>query len=103
MIWVFLEWNLKIILSYLKSGPSTLLNCNFREKMIIPRFGTENALFGYFWAEIYKQYLPYLKLAPSNLSIRKILEKKAKMTKFRTKRALFGYFWARILQNFCHI
>ena len=76
MIWVFLEWNLKIILSYLKSGPSTLLNCKFREKMIIPRFGTENALFGYFWAEIYKQYLPYLKLAPSNLSIRKILEKK---------------------------
>ena len=48
MIWVFLEWNLKIILSYLKSGPSTLLNCSFHEKMIIPRFGTENALFGYF-------------------------------------------------------
>ena len=31
------------------------------------KFGTKNALFGYFWARIFK-ILSYLKLAPSNLS-----------------------------------
>ena len=47
----------------------------------MPKFGTKNALFGYFWADIWKQHLSYLKLTPSNLSICKILEKKPKMTK----------------------
>ena len=48
------------------------------------KFGTKNALFGYFWARILKKLLPYLKSAPSNLSSCKISRKK-KMPKFGTK------------------
>ena len=36
--------------------------------MKMPRFGTENPLFGYFWAGNLKKLLLYLKSAPSNLS-----------------------------------
>ena len=32
------------------------LIAKFREKMKIPKFGTKNALFGYFWARIIKDY-----------------------------------------------
>ena len=46
LICVVLGWNLKTTLLYLKSALST--------KML--RFGTKKALFGYFWAGIWKQY-----------------------------------------------
>ena len=32
------------------------LNAKFREKMTMPKFGTKNALFGYFWTRIFKNY-----------------------------------------------
>ena len=68
------------------------LAAKFPEKMKVPEFGTQNALFGYFWARIsklwnqkyliwvflgknLKKLLSYLKLAPSNLSNCKILQK----------------------------
>ena len=76
------------------------------------KFGTRNALFGYFWPkmpyldifglESKKKRLSYSKSAPLNLSNCKILWK-MKMPKFETKSALFGYFWARILKNYRHI
>ena len=48
----------------------------FRTKnSLIWVFLTQNALFGYFWAEFKKKLLSYLKLAPSNLSDYKILRK----------------------------
>ena len=43
------------------------VNAKFREKKM-PKFGIKNALFGYFWARIFKKILSYLKSAPSNLS-----------------------------------
>ena len=65
-IWVFLTkhalfgyfWPriLKIILSYLKSGPSNLSNYKILRKKITPKSETKNALFGYFWARILKNY-----------------------------------------------
>ena len=57
---------------------------------------TKNILSGYFWARFLKKLLPYLKSAPSNLSICKISRKKQKMPKFGTKNVVFEYFGARI-------
>ena len=64
----------------------------------MPKFGSKNALFGYFWARILKKLLSDLKSAPLNLSKCKICEK-IKMPKFGSKNALFGYFWARTLKK----
>ena len=44
----------------------------------MPKFGTKNAFFGYFWAGILKKLLSYLKSASSHLSICKIPRKKQK-------------------------
>ena len=43
--------------------------------MNMPKFGTKNALFGYFWARIFIKLLSYLKSAPSNLYNCKILQR----------------------------
>ena len=32
------------------------LNAKFREKMKMPKFGTKNVLFGYFWTRIFKNF-----------------------------------------------
>ena len=48
----------------------------FCKKTKMPKFGTKNTLSVYFWARILKKLLSDLKLAPSNLSICKILRKK---------------------------
>ena len=56
-------------MSYLKSAPSNLSNWkNFVKEKKLSKFGTENALFGYFWAGILKKVLTYLKSTPSQLS-----------------------------------
>ena len=45
---------LKKLLSYLKSAPLKLFNCKILQKnQKIPKFGTKNALFGYFLARIF--------------------------------------------------
>ena len=52
--------NFEKLMSYLKSAPSNLSHCKFdakvRKKIKLPKFGTKNALFGYFWARILKSY-----------------------------------------------
>ena len=55
---LFLGWNLKIILSYLKSALLNLtkFNAKFREKIKTPKFQTKNGLFEHFWARIFKNY-----------------------------------------------
>ena len=67
----------------------------FCEKMKMPKFGTKNAFFGYFWARILKKLLYYRKSAPLNCLIAKF-PGKAKIPTFGTKNALFGYFWTKI-------
>ena len=51
------------------------LIAKFCEESKMPKFGTKNALFEYFWARIKKKLLSYLKSAPSNESICKISRK----------------------------
>ena len=53
------------------------------------KFGTKNALFGYFWARILKNYFHISNQHPQICLIAKFLEK-VKMPKFGTKNALFG-------------
>ena len=99
-------------MSYLKSAPSNLSNCKFFEETKMPKFGTKNAIFGYFWPrmpyltifgqDFYKNYCQIWNQHPWICLIAKYREI-MKMPKFGTKSALFGYFWARILKNYCHI
>ena len=70
--------------------------------MKMPKSGTKNALYEYFWARILKKLLSYLKSAPTNVSICKI-SRKMKIPKFRTKMEWFMYFWAGTLKEYCHI
>ena len=51
-----------------------------------PKFGTNNALFEYFLAEIFKKILSYLKSATPNFPNYKMLQK-TKMYKFGIKNA----------------
>ena len=53
-IWVFLGWNLKMILSYLKSAPLIMSNSRINEIRKMPKFGTKNVLITYFWAKHFK-------------------------------------------------
>ena len=53
---VFLGWNLKTIMSYMKPAPSNFSNCKVLLKTKMPKFGPKNALFGYFWDKIIKGY-----------------------------------------------
>ena len=62
-------------------------NAKFREKMKMPNFGTENALFRYIWARILKNYFYIWNQHP-----RIWLNAKMKIPKFGVKNALYGYF-----------
>ena len=68
----------------------------------MPKFGTKNALFGYFLAEILKSFCRILNQHHQVCKISKFFEE-TKMPKFGTKNALFSYIWARILKSFCCI
>ena len=57
----------------------------------MPKFGTKNTLFRYFWARILKSYCHISNQHPEICQIAKFPEK-TKITKFGTKNALFGYF-----------
>ena len=93
-------------------------------KKRMPKFGTKNALLGYFSTGIRKKYchiwnqrpwiclvttfgakLKILKFGTksnSHLGIWKLREK-IKMFKFWTQNTSIGYFWVRISKNCCHI
>ena len=70
----------KKLLQYLKSALSNLSNWKFFEKTKMSKFGTKNALFGFFLSQNFIK-LSYLKSAPSNciISGKKILNLGAKM------------------------
>ena len=88
LICVVLGWNLKTTLLYLKSALST--------KML--RFGTKKALFGYFWAGIWKQYC-HIWDHHSRICVIAKFCGKIKMSTFGVKNVLFFYFWAGILKK----
>ena len=68
------------------------------------KFGTKNALFGHFWASIFKNLVKF-EISTFQFVYLQNFARKTKMPKFETKNALFllGYFWARILKNYCDI
>ena len=106
-------------MSYFKSAPANRSNFKILWKKLA-KFWTKNALFGYFWARIFKRYcriwnrtLIFVKFNkiyknclnchhPQTCLIAKFC-KKTKMPKFVTKKALFGSFCDRTLKNYCHI
>ena len=99
---LFLGWNLKELLSYLKSAPSNLPDCKLREKTKMSTFETKNVWFRYFWARIWKKYYHIWNLHPWICLIAKCREIMT-MPKTDTKNALFGYFWDKIFKNYCRI
>ena len=111
LIFVFLGWNLKIILSYLISALSNLCKINFLEKQKYLNLGSkmpnlhifdQRNLFLCYWARILKNDCHIWNQHPRICLIAKFCEK-TKMSKFGTKSALFGYFWGSILENYCLI
>ena len=57
VIWVFLGKNvLKNYCHIWNQHPQICLFAKFHEKTKMPKFGTKNAWFMYFWARIWKQY-----------------------------------------------
>ena len=56
-----------------------LPSCKICEKMKMPKFGTQNALFGYFWARISKSYFYISNQHPRVCLIAKFREKNAKI------------------------
>ena len=75
----------------------------FCEETKMPKFGTKNALFGYFWARTLKKN--YCKIWHQHLQICLFAKsyEKTKVPKFGTKNAWFMYFWAGIWKQYCHI
>ena len=56
-IWVFFgQIFLKKYCHILNQHPQIDLIAKFREIIEMDKFGTKNALFGYFWARIFKNY-----------------------------------------------
>ena len=103
LIWVFLGNNYKGNCSHIwNQHPRFCLIVKFCEKTKIPKFGTKNVLFGYFWARILKNYCQIWNQHYQICQTVRFCEK-TKMAIFGTKNALFGYFWARILKKYCHI
>ena len=74
MISVFLGWNLKTILSYLKSAPSNLSNCKVSHKKKCLSFGPKMPDLGIVDWNL-KTIFSYLKSPPSNLSDCKVFRK----------------------------
>ena len=104
LIWMFLGWNSKTILSHWKSAPLNLSNCQISWNNETHKFGPKNALFGYFWPKMsylgtfrqlgwnfWKKYCHIWNQHPQICLIAKIFEK-MKMPKFGTSNALFRYF-----------
>ena len=76
LIWVLLDWKLKIILLYLKSVPSNLSNCkNLSKKQKCLNLGSKMYYLGILGTN-FEKHLSCLKSAPSNFSYCKVLCKK---------------------------
>lgn len=74
-------------------------NDKFQEKNF--KSGTKEALFRYFWADIWKKLLLYLKSAPSKLSIPSFVQNKKLL--IWEQKCLIWVFLTRNFENSCHI
>ena len=96
LILEILGYNFKKLLSYLKSVTNPVRK--FCEKTKLHKFGTKNALFGYFCTGVLKSYCHIWDEHPQICLTAKFFEK-TKMPKFGTINALVEYFWAKILRT----
>ena len=90
LIWVFLGFNLKVILSYLNQHLRIFLISNFGEKT---KFIWD------FLGQNFKKLLSYLKLAPSILPTCKISRKKRKCLNLGPKMNQLGVFGTEFKNN----
>ena len=74
----------------MKSAPSNLSNCKISQK-IKSKFGTKNALFGYFWTRIWKSYCRVWNQQPRICLIAKFC-KKQKLLNLGQKKPYLGTF-----------
>ena len=96
---VLLGWNLKIILSYLKSAPWNLSDCKISwKKTKMLKLGTKNALFGYFWTGIWKKHCHISNQRPWICLVAKF-SAKIIIFKFGTKNARSGTFGVEFENN----
>ena len=94
--WVFSGDNFKNTIVILEISPTQFcLFPKFDQKTEMPRFRTRIGWFGYFVAEIWKQYCLVRNQHPHISLIAKFL-RKTKMRKFAIKNPLFGYFWPKM-------
>ena len=82
--------------------PQILVMRKVCEKTKIPKLGSKNALFWYFWGRTLKSYSHIWNRHRWIRIIAKFCEE-TKMPKVGTKNALFGYFWTGIWKQYCHI
>ena len=68
----------------------------------MPKFGTKNALFGYFRTEIWWSHCHIWNQRSRIWLIAKFCEN-TRRWRFGTKNALFRYFWSGIWKQHCHI
>ena len=66
---------MKRISSYLKSTPSNLSNCKILVKTKMSKFGTKNALFGYFWLEFEKNIVIFEISSPEFVKLQNFVKK----------------------------
>ena len=132
LIWIFLGLNFKKLLLCLKPVLSNLskskvfckkkffklpqlaaLGLQFKKLWILEsrsfirnkkslNFGLKMTFLVSFRSQLQVKLLPYLKSAPSNFPVCKVMLNK-KPLKFGTKIALFRYFWAGIWKTHCHV
>ena len=67
----------------------------------MPKVGTKNAMFWYFWARTLKNYCHICYRHPQICLIAHFFEKKPEYIWLQN--ALFGYFWVRIFKKYCCI
>ena len=102
-IWIFLGYNFKKSYCHIwNQHPQICLFAKFHGKTKMPKFGTKNAWFGYFWTGIWKQFCHIWNQHPQISLIAKFCEKTKEPT-FGTKYTLTGYFLPRILKKYCYI
>ena len=92
---IFLARILKNYCDIWNHHPQICLFAKFCEETRMPKFGTKNAWFMYFWAGIWKQYCHIWNQPPGICLIAKY-RGMIKMCKFGTKISLFVYFWPKM-------
>ena len=100
---MILDYNFKKLCDIWSQQLQVCLVAEFHEKTKMPKNGSKNELFGYFWARILKHCFHICNLHYQICLTEKFPKKNTKKSEFWTKNDLFWHFWARILKHYCLI